>query len=892
MWTPATDLLAQRPSVPRRLASRPAVLLVLLGSVVAMVWSTPAHAGACPHPYYWQAVVGNSPQGNNCEGLDGWRCYKAIESDWYYALESATCDPTSEECVVQLRVPLEFPGLGDMVAEDGLFGTPTPWIFWFTQEEAPDCERRTIFAPDCGQATTCGLVSPGGQINSDFVETWVERTLSCGSASQDSTQYSIRVRVCNSTSCIVTDTVVESMSFADPTRLMRDLGCPEDPPPNDCKEEKSCTQCPGGLGAGGGGSAAGGPGAPGDPGAGGGAYLWYAAGGVGHPDYPGSTEWNVTLGRYWSHSYAQRIVVDPDDSHVWLLTEHGVFREFGDLVADHYESVSPSDEYRELYRIGTTGWELRSDDGTVMELDDQGRWVETRDRNGNAKQGFYDPVENRLERVEFQDGLVEYFGYHPVGDPQAGKLASIRQVGVDGTSEREWLYTWTGDDLTQVERPDGSVIEYLYDDPDHPGYLTLIDLVSEDGSERRHERGYEYDAEGNAYRTWRGATSFDDSTAVEKWELVFDDPADPTETRVRDPLYPLSPEAVYTLDRDPASRKPRIQSIQGSCPACGIAPETSYKYMDTANPMLPTKVTDGEGHVTVYAYDAETGQVVSKIEASGVTGERETTYEYDDANHPALLTAVEQPSVQAGSYRRTEYDRGPFGNVTARRQVGFGESGFPYETAMDYNAGGGLTAVDPPGFGDAGDFTDPDVTSFVYDPSRGNGHLVLQQRFDPLLGAATEYDHDAFNRRTSVTDPNGVETQTEYDALDRVTKITRVGANSPAEDLVTENVYTDLGDLDHTILPRGNVIDYEYDAAGRLVAVERRPDLVTRVERTFYTLDDAGNRIREERQRWDETLLPEPGWVSDSTTDYLYTTRCHLDKVVHPDGTVTEYGYL
>jgi len=162
-------------------------------------------------------------------------------------------------------------------------------------------------------------------------------------------------------------------------------------------------------------------------------------------------------------------------------------------------------------------------------------------------------------------------------------------------------------------------------------------------------------------------------------------------------------------------------------------------------------------------------------------------------------------------------------------------------------------------------------------------------RTDPLIGA-TSFGYDAFNRRSSVTDPNSVETTTAYDDLDRVTFVTQKGA-SPAEDLVTENRYNEFGDLFRTVLPRGNVLEYGYDAAGRLLSIERKPDETTPDERTFFTLDDAGNRIREELQSWDGAA-----WVTESETLFDYPTRCFLERVTRAPGTpeesVTEFAYL
>jgi len=82
------------------------------------------------------------------------------------------------------------------------------------------------------------------------------------------------------------------------------------------------------------------------------------------------------------------------------------------------------------------------------------------------------------------------------------------------------------------------------------------------------------------------------------------------------------------------------------------------------------------------------------------------------------------------------------------------------------------------------------------------------------------------------------------------------------------------------------VVEYGYDSVSRLVTIERKADAATPGERTVYTLDGVGNRTREERQLWTGSA-----WANDSSTDYVYSSRCHLDKVIHPDGTATEYAY-
>ncbi|MCG8459085.1 MAG: hypothetical protein MI919_22640, partial [Holophagales bacterium] len=55
------------------------------------------------------------------------------------------------------------------------------------------------------------------------------------------------------------------------------------------------------------------------------------------------------------------------------------------------------------------------------------------------------------------------------------------------------------------------------------------------------------------------------------------------------------------------------------------------------------------------------------------------------------------------------------------------------------------------------------------------------------------------------------------------------------------------------MLPEGNVIEYGYDAAGRLLTIERKPDdqPTTRGERVRFELDGFGNRVLEAQERWE-----------------------------------------
>ena len=874
----------------RRVAGRKEWQQWIVAAVLATVSSTQAAGQFNPPPadctndpghlIFKDLETETNARSINCSAT--YRCYLGqTVSEPIIRLRSAGCDPHAGNCEVEIAVTLRFPGNRQNIDDYGLSASATPMLFWYRGGTPPACDPTSSQSCLDDAVGVCGQSGLDGKLNWDLVETFLRATTSCAALKDGPPNsrfgvFSILGYTCATgpSGCRLRHELSDLVFTAQ--KIARAIGCP-----NPRKEE--CEDCLGNLfDPSGAKTPKGGDAICVDPSlAGPGARLRYAGRGAGHPNHPGTTEWNQVLGRYWSHDYAERIVVDPDEDHVWLITKSATFGEFTKSSAETVyprSGVSPSDEYRTLEKT-VAGWTLTDLDGTVTAFDSAGLWLSTTDRNGNVTAGTY--IGGKLTSVDFPDGRREDFTYYDEG---AGLLETITEVGVNGET-RTWTYFWDGLDLERIERPDGTAWVFGYDDPAHPGYMTLMELEGTD-FDTRVARGWEYDAEGNAYRTWKGALTFDHAEAVDRWELAFDDPTLPTVTTVTDPRGNV---ATYTIGRDPASTNPRVESISGDCPACGLGPNVQLVYEDAANPLRPTREVDGDGTETHYTYDAH-GQVLTKTEAANTVLARTMSWEYDP-NYPALVTEVEQPSVDGIGLRRTKIQRDPAGNPTHRWTEGV-EGGSTvlvcpamspdevcYQTVTTFNVGGQPLSVDPPGYG-----TD-DVIDFVYDPGRGNGFLVLESRTDGV--GTTTFEHDGFNRRTAVTDPNGLRVETEYDLLDRVETIIQRGPTA-AEDLVTDHEYNPFGDLRLTTLPEGNVLEYEYDLARRLEAIQRRPDATTPAERTSYELDPAGNRIREELQLWDAS---SSSWVAQSFTEFLYTTRCRLDRVTHADGTATEYAY-
>ena len=688
--------------------------------------------------------------------------------------------------------------------------------------------------------------------------------------------------------------------------LAQALGCPS-APPSVCGEPGgstsggaglSCPLCqPVGAGAGGGcGVPVGGGGPSCAPDGLGKAQVRYAAGGVGADGLPGSAAWRTALGRGWVHDFAERIVADPDTSHVWLLTRYGSFREFSNLAAGSglrlYQTRAPSDEFRKLYfDTATGGWELHTLDGRKDVFRADGQWLRTvfAADPGHPTQGSYN-ASNQLTTVDFPDGRSDTFTYHP-----DGKLATITENAVagSGTPARTWTFTWTGDELTLATRPDSTSFQFFYD-PSRLGYLTRMDLVS--GPQGRVVAAFEYQAgSNNVAKSWRGDPAFTGPNAVDKVTYSYTNPTRPTQAVVtRTVSATFNQVTTYNLARDTVSGKPKPTSIQGSCPTCGLSPATSFAYTGP-NPLLPSSMTDAKGTRTDYTYEGN-GRMQTWTEAANVPAfTRTTTYTYD-TNFPGLVTRVEVPSTSGGANkRRTDSAYNATTGLMSTRTIDGFEAGAPLPagfktTVYSHNASGQPETVDPPGFGTA------DLTAFTYNLAGRNGHIA-DSRTDPLVGTTT-FAYDGLNRRTSVIDPNNVETVTSYDALSRVTEVRRKGA-TPAADLVTTYTYTPFGDLFCTKLPEGNGIEYVYDAAGRLKEMIRGTAVATPTstscldtaqsrERTAYQLDGAGNRIEESLESWNGSA-----WVSASRTTHAFT--CHLDKVTRgaggPNPSVTEYCY-
>jgi len=756
----------------------------------------------------------------------------------------------------------------------------------------------------CAKDIVCGLDAFGGQINFDNLDTWLQVGLSCAQAK--ATNLSVKIRVCAGSSCEI-DKVIDMPAIG----LSLALGCPL-PPTDPCGEPggsasgASGTSCPYCVRSGG--DAGCGVNASGRLSCtpkfgGGGAFLHYTAGGPGTAGLPGSSgtlTWQSRLGNSWSHDHAERIVVDNATEgvgHVWLITGYGSFREFTGLAAGTglrlYTAHAPSDEYRQLsYDTPTSTWQLKGLDGSIESFRSDGQWTQTilPTNSSHPMAGSYD-ANGQLSRVTFPDGRSEDYTYYSTG----GKLHTITENTVTGAPARTWTYTWSGEHLYLIQRPDLTTWEFTYGANGAPAdALTQVRLIGTDGVTGRVMAAFDYYTDGRVKDSWRGDPLFTGPKAVDKQSFSYTGSPPATQTVVNQVISDaFTNTTTYNLGRDTVSAKGKILSMTGNCPTCGLPPNTSFEYTDSTRPFLPTAMIDGRAIRTEYTYNAD-GRLKTRTDAKGAVEERTTTYIYD-TNFPGLVKEIDQPSTTAGQTRKTVMGYNATTSLMETRTISGYEAAAPFsfQTQTTYNSAGQPLTIDPPGYGAQ------DVTSFTYNVAGTNGSLP-DTRTDPLIGA-TSFGYDGINRRTTVTDVNNVQTITAYDNLNRVTTVTRKGTTG-VPDLVTTYLYdcpagapTDtcgpFRDLRCVQLPAGNGIAYVYDEAGRMKEVDRKADCNPAnpiLERTLYSLDGAGNRTLEERKRLDAGTE-----VSDGKTEYIYT--CHLDKMTQGKSSttesVTEYCY-
>jgi len=174
-------------------------------------------------------------------------------------------------------------------------------------------------------------------------------------------------------------------------------------------------------------------------------------------NYNSQSNLTNTIGHGWSTNYSARLAVG---SSTIVLHK-------GDGGEQHFHNdgqglfVSETDNAQTITQI-PAGNVFRRENGTTLTFDSTGLQTEIRDRNGNNQQLVY--TDGKLASVV--DNFGRQIGFSYDENDRIDTLST--PVGVFSYS-----YDLNGN-LVQVDKPDGTRISYIYDDPSDSNNLTGI----------------------------------------------------------------------------------------------------------------------------------------------------------------------------------------------------------------------------------------------------------------------------------------------------------------------------------------------------------------------------------------------------------------------------------
>lgn len=589
--------------------------------------------------------------------------------------------------------------------------------------------------------------------------------------------------------------------------------------------------------------------------------------------YDSQSTFSGAMGFGWQHAYQMRIESAGTNRQVFVdrTGRRIYFAKNGQGAWDENRI-----EHLTLAQPGSPAWRVTDKHQTKYEFDSAGKLTRIADRNNSQITFAY--TGSNLTTITDHFGRAMTLAYD--GNNRIQTLsAGGRTVG----------YTYGGSgNLTRVDYPDGSFFTHEYSDPGDSHNLTAVrDTLG------RLVEGHTYDGSDRVTQTQSDAGNH-------AYTLAYNSATQTTVTNSR------GIDTIYTHD---SFKGVVTQSSGPGCASCGgggISASLQYdRFLNL------TRFTDAGGVITDTTYDGK-GNMLTRVEAVGTPRQRTWTFTYHPTFNFPATTSIPTVGTCANANRvvANTYDGGTGNKLTEQVTGCNGTSPFTFTTSWTYDARGQVRTVNGP----RTDVTD--VTTYDYyadgdsDPNR-RGRL---QRVTNALSQQTSYaGYDLFGNVGSVTDANNVETTYLYDAKDRTTEV-RIKGVTPADDIVTINVYDLTGNLDLVRLPNcvetgagcAFSLDYVYDTVNRLKEI--RDPFGNKIVSTY---DTEGNRTREESRDAADVVQRFTNFAYDSFNrlQYTYFTATvpeNPGSVFHkytyfddgtrqterdPEGHVTTFGY-
>lgn len=563
------------------------------------------------------------------------------------------------------------------------------------------------------------------------------------------------------------------------------------------------------------------------------------------------------FGTGWSHSHSTRLALA--GASVALIDGSGYQVRYNNVGGAYVSANSQG----ERLVPDSAGWTLYRAD-SVLRFDANGALLERQYEDGTSLHYGYDSA-RRLSSLTHSTGRSLQIGY--IG---TSTEAPIHAVTLDGVALATYSYDTTGQ-IASVMYADGRSRLYHYEDSRFLTYLTGV--TAEDG--QRYST-FAYDDKGRV-------VSSQHHGGVDGVTLAYLLTGDTVVTDA------LGKQTTYSLS--PEGGGPR--KITAVADSAGVVGQSYYDVASDFRNRLDT-VTDRKGAKTKHLY-SQVLDAPSKLqvevhtikEALGLPQER-TSEERRAVDHGRLVMSRVGPAeTRINRNARLQ----PTSVVVTDTATGKARTTMmAYCEAADVTAGtcpavGLLKSVD-------GARTDvADVTQFHYYQADHAACATtpaycayrkgdLWKTVNALNQTEEVLAYDAAGRVLSIKDANGIVTDLEYSQRGWITarKVRGANAASEADDHITRIEYWPTGLVRQVTQPDGAFIAYVYDPAQRMTDV-----LDGLGNRVHYTLDKAGNRLKED--------TTDPQSVLRRTLSRVYNTLGQLATVMDASARATEFAY-
>lgn len=545
----------------------------------------------------------------------------------------------------------------------------------------------------------------------------------------------------------------------------------------------------------------------------------------------------------WRDEYDRRLIFSTEDAsiaHIYngpkiaILQRHDGKSIHFNMSGSSFTPVDP-DTVESLTQINATTYQLRASDDSIETYSLQhnpvqfGRLDSIFFKDGSSVALSYDPaIPYLLLSVTNNFGRTLSFAY------SSGRLSSVTDPAGNVFTyvvhpSTQYLTDVYFPDNTPATQADNPRHQYLYADSNNPGALTSV-----------VENGVTYASW--TYDAQRRATSSQHTGGVDAYTFTYN--ANGTRT---------------VTDSANASRTYTFSTINGVPKYTSITDGTSTSHATWDTNGWPATTTDKNGNIATYQYNSR-GLEISRIEAYGTARARTITTQWHSTFR--LPTQIDE------SNRRTTFTYDSSGNQLTKTITDTSTSTSRTWT-YTYNSFGRVLT-------ESGPRTDVnDITTYTYYNCTTGYQCGQVATITNPAGHVTSYlTYNAHGQPLTYTDANGVLTTLTYDQRQRLTSRT-TGTETASF------TYYLTGLLQRATLPDGSYLNYTYDAAHRLTAVEDSDG-----NRIAYTLDAMGNRTAEN--------LYDPSNALTQTRSRLFNTLNRLTQEIGSAGTTnvtTTFGY-